>query len=97
MAKLFKCETCDYKTDVKCNLERHKARKHLAIDDAPAPAQAPVVIVDPDTPLDYSFEGQVLLFKKTHCKIINKGVFIKTTEDNHIILPETMLKAAYSH
>ena len=98
MEKLFKCETCDYKTDVKCNLERHKARKHLAIDDAPAPAApAPVVIVVPDTPLDYSFEGQALLFEKTHCKIINKGVFIKTTEDNHIILPETMLKTAYSH
>ena len=52
---------------------------------------------EPELPPDYTWEGQVKLFEKTHCKIINKGIFIKTTDKANILMNESLLKTAYSH
>lgn len=44
-----------------------------------------------------SFEYRSSEFEKTHCKIINKSIYIKRTEDDNIFLSKRMLKEAYEH
>lgn len=44
-----------------------------------------------------SFEAVSQKFELTHCKIINKGVFIKTTANDNIIMSKIHIKTAYEH
>lgn len=44
-----------------------------------------------------SFEYKKMEFEKNHCKIINKSVYIKQTNDDNIFLSKKMLKDAYEH
>lgn len=44
-----------------------------------------------------SFEYKSIEFEKTHCKIINKSIYIKHVEDDNIFLSKRMLKEAYEH
>ena len=44
-----------------------------------------------------SFDYKKLEFEKNHCKIINKSVYIKQTDDDNIFLSKKMLKEAYEH
>jgi len=43
------------------------------------------------------FENFVIDFEKTHCKIINKAFFMKTTRDEFIPLSHSQLMTGYSH
>lgn len=44
-----------------------------------------------------SFDYKKTEFEKNHCKIINKSVYIKQTEDDNIFLSKKDLKNAYEH
>lgn len=47
--------------------------------------------------LDKSFYNISTEFEKFHCKITNKSLFIKTTENNNIIMSRNQIKASYEH
>lgn len=47
--------------------------------------------------LENSFDCISSKFEESHCKIINRGIFIKVCEDDNIIMPETMIKTSYKH
>lgn len=44
-----------------------------------------------------SFEAIAQKFELTHCKIINKGVFIKTTPNDNVIMSKIHIKTAYEN
>ena len=93
----YSCEPCNFETGVKCNFERHMGtKKHLDKIMIQPPATT-TIVADDKAPLDMSWAGQVARFEKTHCKIINKGLFIKSTDNEYIIMNESLLKTAYGH
>ena len=47
--------------------------------------------------LEKSFETVAEEFELTHCKIINKNVFIKKLNNDNIIMSRTQVKTAYEH
>jgi len=48
-------------------------------------------------PLEKSFEKVSEEFEKIHCKIINKGIFIKELENDNIVLSKQHIKSSYEH
>lgn len=44
-----------------------------------------------------SFEFKKVEFEKNHCKIVNKSVFVKQTDDEIIFFSKQQLKVAYEH
>lgn len=50
-----------------------------------------------DTGNPNSFENCSIEFEKSHCKIINKSVFIKESSDEIIVLSRQQLKTSYEH
>jgi hypothetical protein len=48
-------------------------------------------------PETQTFEYIAQEFEKQHCKIINKAIFMKTTEDKSIPLSEQQIKTSYKH
>ena len=44
-----------------------------------------------------TFEAISNKFELTHCKIINKGIFIKSTENDNIVMSKQHLKTAYEN
>ena len=44
-----------------------------------------------------SFEYKKVEFEKNHCKIINKSIYIKQTEDDNIFLSKKTITDAYEH
>ena len=51
----------------------------------------------PDSPNEDSFEYQSKEFEKTHCKIINKSIYIKQTDTDIIVFSKGKLREAYEH
>jgi hypothetical protein len=47
--------------------------------------------------LTKDFETVAKKFEETHCKIINKGVFIKTYGTDNIVMNKQMIKTSYEH
>jgi len=54
-------------------------------------------IVDTKEYNETSFEAVRDKFEKNHCKIINKGIFIKTTENGNVVMSKQHLKTAYEN
>lgn len=50
-----------------------------------------------EEPKGFTFEDVCKEFELEHCKIINKAIFIKSTELDNIFMTEKQLKTAYSH
>ena len=44
-----------------------------------------------------AFDDVSKVFELDHCKVINKAIFIKSTELENIFMSEKQLKVAYSH
>ena len=47
--------------------------------------------------LKNDFESVLVPFEKNHSKIINKSIFVKSTNDEHIVMSKTKLITAYEH
>lgn len=48
-------------------------------------------------PLEKSFDKVCEEFEKRHCKIINKGVFIKQLDNDNVVLSKQHIKSSYEH
>jgi hypothetical protein len=44
-----------------------------------------------------SFETMVEEFEKTHCKVVNKSIFVKITDDGTVLMTLKQLETAYAH
>ena len=62
-------------------------------DDFVVPADIPKKEVN----IERSFEHIVKEFEKTHCKIINKAMFVKRTDNKSLLLTLKQLEVAYAH
>jgi hypothetical protein len=47
--------------------------------------------------IDNSFEEVSTTFEKNHQKILNRSIFIKTTDNDNIVMSKQMLKTSYEH
>jgi hypothetical protein len=54
-------------------------------------------VVKPKQKIGVSFESMVGEFEKTHCKVINKSIFVKITDDGTVLMTLKQLETAYAH
>ena len=63
--------------------------------------EIPISVTNDDNEIEIddeeTFEYIANEFEKTHCKIINKSIFVKTTDNKTVLMSLSNLETAYSH
>lgn len=54
-------------------------------------------IVKPKQKIGETFENMAEEFEKTHCKVVNKSIFVKITDEKSVLMTLKQLETAYAH
>lgn len=74
----------------------------LSLKEPCADIQMPADFVVPDSKAEVkeklrTFDKMAAEFERTHCKIVNKALYIKETEEGPVLMTEKSVRAAYVH